>query len=175
MTSYLMSAFGLSLMAKKRLLQQVLFILILSSIIGLGANFHLIKKYLQREFRQSFLSSEKFPAITFISLPEAEELFVSKEAIFIDSRPKADYWEGHILGALSIPFEQQKDKEALVELGLLPDKSLVVYCDGGACQSSVELAKSLAAYGFKSIKVFFGGWVEWVQAGLPISKEDDWQ
>ena len=160
-------------MAKKRLLQQILFILILSSIIGLGANFHLIKKYLQGEFRQSFLSLEKFPAITFISLPEAEELFASKKAVFIDSRPEADYLEGHILGALNIPFEQNKDKEALVKLGLLPDKSLVVYCDGSACQSSVELAKTLAAYDFKSIKVFFGGWVEWIQAELPVSKKND--
>ena len=162
-------------MALKKLVQQIVFILILSSIIGLGANFHLIKKYFQGEFRQSFFSSEKFPSIIFITLAEAEELFFSKDTIFIDSRPEGDYLVGHILGALNIPFEQHKEGEMLTRLDLSPEEILVVYCDGSECQSSVELAKFLDAQGFKSIKVFFGGWTEWVQAGLPVSIENDWK
>ncbi len=149
------------------------FIVALSLILGLAVQFSLVKKYFQGEFRQSFFSSEKYPSITFITLAEAEGLFVSQEAIFIDSRSEKDYKEGHILGALSIPFEQHEEREIMARLDLPPEKTLVVYCDGSECQSSLALAKVLDKQGFQSIKVFFGGWVEWFQSGFPISREND--
>lgn len=162
-------------MVLRKLFQQIAFILILGSIIGIGANFHLIKKYFQGEFRQSFFSSEKFPSITFITLAEAEELFAAQDAIFIDSRLERDYLVGHILGALNIPFEQREEKDILDQLDFPHGETLVVYCEGSECHSSVELAKILDAQGFKSIKVFFEGWAEWVQAGLPVSIKNDWK
>ncbi|MFQ6109338.1 MAG: rhodanese-like domain-containing protein [Candidatus Aminicenantales bacterium] len=160
-------------MFSRRLFQQLLFIIILSGLLGFGINHSLIKRYIQGEFKQSFLSSKKYPSIVFITLAEAEELFARREAIFIDSRPARDYSEGHILGALNIPLEEQRKKDLLSLLSLPPEQTLVVYCDGDECQSSVELSKILHQQGFSSIKVFFGGWVEWVEAGLPIDSEDD--
>jgi len=161
-------------MALKRLVQQIVFILILSSIIGLGANFSLIKKYIQGEFRHTFLSSEEYPSIAFITFEEAEELFSKGEALFIDSRPEEAFQEGHILGATNIPFEEQKE-ETLNLLSLALEETLVVYCDGSECRSSVELAKLLHEKGFKDIKVFFGGWIEWKKEGVPVSSENVWQ
>lgn len=157
----------------KRIGQGALFIIILSSLIGLGVNYSLIHKYFQGEFRRSFFSSEDYPSMTFIALSEAEELFVQKTAVFIDSRSKEDYAQGHILGALNIPFEEQKERDILVQLSFPIEQTLVVYCDGDECQSSVELAKILHERGFLSIKVFFGGWAEWVKASLPAGVEDD--
>lgn len=148
-------------------------ILVLSSIVGLGTNTSLIKKYFQGEFKQGFYSSEKYPHITYITLAEAEQLFASQDAVFVDSRPSDLFQKGHILGALNIPFGEKKEKEILGQLDLPSEKSLVVYCDGSECRSSVELAKALHEYGLKSIKVFFGGWKEWIQAGLPVSAEND--
>lgn len=159
-------------MPLKKLIQQIVLIVALSSIIGLGVNFPLIKKYLQGEFRHSFLSSEEYPSITFITLPKAEELFSKGEALFIDSRTEEAFQEGHILGAMNIPFEEQKEGEALSLFFLSLEGSLVVYCDGSECKSSVELAKLLHEKGFKDIKVFFGGWIEWVKEGLPVSSEN---
>lgn len=160
-------------LALKKLLPEIALILALGALLGLAANFSLLKKYFQSEFKQGFFSSEKYPSIAFITLAEAEELFASREAIFIDSRSKRDYLEGHILEALNIPFEQHKEEEISAQLDLTPQQTLVVYCDGRGCQSSLGLAKVLDKQGFKSIKVFFGGWAEWVQAGLPISTEND--
>ncbi len=162
-------------MALKRLVQQIVFILILSSIIGLGANFSLIKKYIQGEFRHTFLSSEEYPSIAFITFEEAEELFSKGEALFIDSRPEEAFQEGHILGATNIPFEEQKEGDILNLFSLALEGTLVVYCDGSECRSSVELAKLLHEKGFKDIKVFFGGWIEWKKEGLPVSSENVWQ
>ena len=160
-------------MFSKRIWQEILFIVITSVLVGLGVNHSLIKRYVQGEFEKSFFSSAEYPSIAFITLAEAEELFGQRKAIFIDSRHENDYRKGHILDALNIPFEEQRRKDLIVQHPVPQDRTLVVYCDGDECQSSVELAKILHQRGFTSIKVFFGGWAEWIQAGLPISAEND--
>jgi rhodanese-related sulfurtransferase len=161
------------MMFTKRIWQELLFIAGISILLGLGINHSLIKRYFQGEFRQSFFSSKKLPSIAFITLAEAEELFARREAIFIDSRPQKDYRKGHILGALNIPFEEQKERDFISRISFPPDHTLVVYCDGDECRSSVELAKILHERKFTSIKVFFGGWAEWIGAGLPTGREND--
>ena len=157
------------MMSIKKLVQQITLILLASLIIGLGINFSLIKKYLQGEFQQGFISSEEYPSITFITLQEAEGLFSAGEALFIDSRPEEDFQAGHILGAENIPFEERKDEEVLDLPSLLTEETVVIYCDGSECNSSLELAKVLNQKGLKDIRIFFGGWVEWVREGLPVS------
>jgi 3-mercaptopyruvate sulfurtransferase SseA len=49
---------------------------------------------------------------------------------------------------------------------------IVVYCEGGDCQSSLALAKRLHDEGFKDIRVMTGGWAEWIKAGLPAETGD---
>ena len=152
----------------KKLIQQVASIVILSFIIGFGVNFSLIKKYFQGEFRHAFFLSEEYPLIRFISLAEAEELFSRGEALFIDTRSEKDFQAGHIFGAKNIPFVEHEEEKVLNLLSFPLEKTLVVYCDGSECQSSVELAKFLHKHDFRDIRVFFGGWVEWVRGGLPV-------
>jgi rhodanese-related sulfurtransferase len=159
-------------MRLKKLIVHVFIVLGLSLLIGISANLSLINQYRQGEFRESFLSSEDFPAIQFIGVFEAEILFVEQNAVFLDSRIEEKYLEGHILGALNIPFESG-ESIGEEQLSFPQDKTLVVYCDGNECQSSVLLAKVLAQRGFEDIRVFFGGWIEWVAAGLPQSERND--
>lgn len=162
-------------MTLKKIFYRAVLILSLSSILGLATNFPLIRKYIQGEFRYGFLSLEKYPSITFISLAEAEDLFARRQALFIDSRTKEDFRAGHIMGAKNIPYEKDEDRKR-VNLPPLPlEGAMVVYCDGSECQSSVELAKFLHKKGFKDIRVFFGGWVEWIREGLPVSSKYDSQ
>jgi len=158
----------------KRLIQHSAFILALGSALGLLSNTGLIKRYFQGEFRHAFLSKEEYPSITFITLEEAEDLFSGGEALFIDSRDKKDFKKGHVLGAVNIPFVEHKE-EALDLRSIPLKKTLVVYCDGSECQSSVALSKVLHKKGFAPIKVFFGGWLEWQKKGLPVEREDDSQ
>jgi len=156
----------------KKTLFQIILIIILSCIIGFGINYSLIKRYIKGEFKQSFLSSEEYPNISFITLAEAEDLFFSQEAVFVDSREKDAFRSGHIVGALSIPYTGSSKEDILREIQLLPQETLVVYCDGSECQSSIALARMLHENGIKDIKVFFGGWKEWVNAGLPVEQDD---
>ena len=41
-----------------------------------------------------------------ISLDEAEKLFFTDAAVFIDARSEEDYARGHIQGALSLPWHE---------------------------------------------------------------------
>lgn len=157
----------------KKLLTHIGFIMALSVLLGFGTNVRLIKQFLGGEFRYGFISSEEYPSISFIMLPEAEELFSMNETLFIDSRIADAFKAGHIYGAVNIPYDDKIDTIILDELSVPKEKSLVVYCDGSQCQSSVGLAKLLHDQGFTNIRVFFGGWKEWQMEGLPVEKDDD--
>jgi len=160
-------------MSQKKILSQVAFILFLSSILGIGINFSLFKRYFRGEFRQGFFPFEKGFSVTFISLSEAIELFSKRETYFIDSRPEKVFLEGHISGAFNLPYSANLGEDVLTHLSFSIKDTLVIYCDGSECQSSVALAKLLHQYGYQNIKVFFGGWREWMEAGLPVYSEDD--
>ncbi len=104
-----------------------------------------------------------------IHLEEAKSLFESGTSLFIDARHEFDYKLGHIKGAMNIPlkeFDTRKDT-----LNTYPkDNSIVVYCDGVECNSSIEFAAKLFADGFTNVKIFFGGWKEWTANQLPTEK-----
>ncbi|MDQ7833906.1 MAG: rhodanese-like domain-containing protein [Humidesulfovibrio sp.] len=84
--------------------------------------------------------------------------------MLIDARPfKGKYIQGYIPTAVSIP-----DSEFDKHLDLLPkDKNttLVYYCEGPECKLSHSSAKKAEKLGYKSVKVFPGGYPEWVKAG----------
>jgi rhodanese-related sulfurtransferase len=157
-------------MPSKKVFRHVLAIIVLSIVVGLAANLLLVRKYIKGEFRQRFLSRDKYPGVTFISLAEAEQLFAQKAATFIDARSQEEYVSGHILGALNLPLNETKKGVAADQLQALSERSLVIYCQGGDCETSEALAKILYESGFKNIKVFQGGWAEWKQAGLPVAE-----
>jgi len=153
----------------KKILTHIMFILALGVLLGFVTNFRLIKQFLGGEFQYGFISSEE----TFIMLPEAEELFRMNESLFIDSRNAEVFKAGRIYGAVNIPYEEKTDVFLLSELLIPKEKSLVIYCDGSECQSSVGLSKLLRDQGFTDIRVFFGGWKEWEMEGLPVEIGDD--
>ena len=155
-------------MGLKKLFREVVFIVLLSSILGAAANFSLIRRFFQGEFRQGFLALEKFPGVRFITLQETEDLFGRGQSVFVDSRPREGFVAGHIPGSLNIPLEESRAGLTEEVLPYPQDQTLVVYCEGGDCQTSVSLAKLIQARGFRDIRIFAGGWTEWSSAGLPV-------
>ena len=93
-------------------------------------------------------------------------------AVFVDARKEAEFREGHVPGALSAPAAQAEKAIPQALKVLARDRVLVVYCEGGDCQSSLLLAKRLSREGFKDIRVYSGGWAGWTAAGLPVEKGD---
>lgn len=76
--------------------------------------------------------------------------------IIVDAREQSEYDEGHIKGAIVIPYTEieQKAEE------MLPDKEqlILVYCRSG--RRSKIAAQSLANMGYTNVKEF-GGIIDW--------------
>jgi rhodanese-related sulfurtransferase len=101
-----------------------------------------------------------------VSLDEAQRFHRQGSALFVDARQGADFSAGRIAGAISVPLQQFHAKHPV--LALIPrDRTIITYCDGAECNSSVELAALLRAAGYTNVKVFFGGWREWLAHGQP--------
>lgn len=148
-------------------------IALLAAAAGTAANARLIGRFLRGEFKQSFTTPAEYPRIRFITLGEAEDLFASGGAAFLDSRSRAEFGKGHIPGATSLPPDENRRGVKPEAVGAPLERTLVVYCEGGDCQASVGLARLLHDAGYQDIRVLSGGWTEWRAAGLPESKGDD--
>jgi len=155
-------------MMSRKILWQAGLIVIMGVVIGLALHFSLLREYGAGEFLREDVVSEEYPDILFITLAEAEDLFNTRSALFIDSRQADLYHAGHIFGAFSLPYGAGETGVLLAEWDRPLDEILVVYCDGQECRSSVHIARQLHDAGFLDIRIFFGGWEEWNGAGLPV-------
>jgi len=155
-----------------RVLRQALALGTLALVIAALAHLPLIKRFVRGEFRESFFQASEYPGIRLITVEEAEDLWRTAQAAIIDARRTSVYAEGHVPGALSVPASE--DRKALPANVLNSPRAgiLVVYCEGGDCQSSLLLAKRLHDEGFKDIRVMTGGWEAWKTAGLPEERSD---
>jgi rhodanese-related sulfurtransferase len=165
-----------------KIAREIILILVLSVILGAAVHFPLVRRFAAGEFRQGFVDSREYPGIRFITMAETEDLFSQKMQgaeglLFIDSRDPGDFAAGHIPGALNVPLERAQNlrkKEAAPDwpamLGLPDGQILVIYCEGGDCQTSISLAKIIHDRGYQDIRIFSGGWTEWDASGLPEEK-----
>lgn len=105
-----------------------------------------------------------------ISLNIAKLLF-EHNALFIDGRKKEEFDAGHIKGAINIPYEDfyKKTQEEKIQTMKKFNKQgiIVVYCDGGSCDISIDLAYEFARIDFTSLNIFREGYIAWEKAGYP--------
>lgn len=131
---------------------------ILSAAVVLGFAYTAVMK------EGFFVPSEGQPygavAPVFISYEEALQLLNEGKTLFVDARHEYDYNQGHIKGAINVPLAEFKLQKSPLS-DVQRDQTIVTYCDGAECNSSIELAKLLSAAGFTKVKMFFGGWNEW--------------
>jgi len=166
-------------MDARKTAREILLIIVLSIVLGAAVNFPLLHRFAAGEFRQGFIDRREYAGIRFIALAETEDLFAQRMQgaeglLFIDSRGREDFTAGHIPGALSVPLDRvqgsrKTDPESkwTGTLDFPGAQTLVVYCEGGDCQTSLSLAKIIHDKGYTDIRIFAGGWAEWSAAGLP--------
>jgi rhodanese-related sulfurtransferase len=87
------------------------------------------------------------------------------EVIVLDVRPVAEYRQGHIAGALSLPITELEAR--LAELPAPVE--VVAYCRGPYCVFSNEAVALLTAHGYRARRLR-DGYPEWRAAGLPIAE-----
>jgi rhodanese-related sulfurtransferase len=68
----------------------------------------------------------------------------------------------HISGSLH--FDTPDELYAAVQ----PDDEVVVYCSNVDCLSSVALYRDLVARGYRHVRRYSGGLLDWEDAGLPL-------
>lgn len=111
---------------------------------------------------------------TFVDLAEAKRLYDSLEADFIDAREPAQFHPGHIPGAFNLTqadFLGSITPEALEYLD--PTRPVVIYCDGGDCHASENVAILLQQAGFTSISIMTDGFPAWVAAGYEVESSPE--
>jgi 3-mercaptopyruvate sulfurtransferase SseA len=94
-----------------------------------------------------------------ISLDYAMMKFQSRKIVFLDARLPEDF---------KAAYEESEEYAPQVLPKLAKEEEIIAYCDGTECESSLLLARELMELGYGNIKVFFGGWQEWQEAGLPV-------
>ncbi|MBI5155208.1 rhodanese-like domain-containing protein [Candidatus Poribacteria bacterium] len=103
---------------------------------------------------------------------ELHDAWKKGEVVLIDARLIEQYREGHIPDAYHLPFEAfQSGQPELVSL-LDPSQTYVIYCEGGDCHASHNVASMLAEYGFEHVLVFARGYPDWVKAGFETQAGD---
>lgn len=121
--------------------------------------------------KSNLTTTEAFAEPLAIKIDKAYQLY--KQGVkFIDARMPEEYAEGHIKGAINIPFDGDESYRNILN-SFSKDEVLVTYCSGTECDVSILLGDELFEKGFKKVYIFFGGWNDWVERGYPISREDE--
>jgi hydroxyacylglutathione hydrolase len=106
-----------------------------------------------------------------ISIEELKKMLDEGEKVtIIDAQPADIYAEGHIKGAISIPWKSQI---ALQDVWDIPnDLPIVTYCDCGPGEAdSADVAKQLIEMGYYDVMVLADPSIKgWKAAGYPIEK-----
>ncbi|MFQ5748089.1 MAG: rhodanese-like domain-containing protein [Planctomycetota bacterium] len=113
--------------------------------------------------------------------PEARDVLAYSEfageddsILILDARHDADYLEGHIPGAVSLDFYKLDEKLPRMRPLLEKAVTVIVYCNGGDCEDSLNLAQDLVfRYNLLTedqVLVYEGGITEWRELGYPIEQ-----
>ncbi len=70
--------------------------------------------------------------------------------------------------AKHIPGSFHFDTPAELYAAVHPDDEVIVYCSAVDCLSSVALYRDLVAHGYRNVRRYAGGLLDWEDAGLPL-------
>ena len=85
-------------------------------------------------------------------------------AVIIDARPDFQYELGHLPGAINIPYDSGNLVE-LVNKHSLKNQAIILYCSSAHCNAAEPLAEKLRVLGCEKVRLYPGGWEEWVSGG----------
>ncbi len=84
----------------------------------------------------------------------------------LDVRPREEYAQGHLPGAVNVPLSELKQY-----MGSIPkEREVIAYCRGPWCVLSFEAVSLLREEGYEARRLD-GGLPEWRHEGLPVSSD----
>ena len=84
------------------------------------------------------------------------------EVVLIDVRPYAEFRQGHIPGAVSVPIDMLGQQ--MLDLG--KDREVVAYCRGAFCVYADDAVRAMLAKGYRAARLE-DGFPEWARSGRP--------
>ncbi|MFQ5452558.1 MAG: rhodanese-like domain-containing protein [Candidatus Zixiibacteriota bacterium] len=165
------------------LLKQIIILLLLAVLIGLGLNLVSPNK-IEYFGKYRSLSRGEGPIVPpsaepgdppFIAVDVAEFEHSNQQAMFIDAREPEEYICGTIPGSINIPFDYLPEENLAIYIdsalgGIAKNYQLIVFCSGEECDLSLHLARNLQAINYTNISIFFGGAREWEEFDLEIER-----
>jgi len=155
-------------------LKQIIIIISFAVLLGFSRSFFvedseftIIKQARIVEEISSFSIPDDISGPMVVNLEFSKYHFDANSAIFIDARDPEEYEGGHIRGAINIPYDYYEDYEDVIN-NLNDSDIYIIYCSGGECSLSIDLADYLYNEKlFDTVLIFEGGWPEWLDSGYP--------
>lgn len=88
--------------------------------------------------------------------------------VLVDGRKAERFREGHIPGAINLPAEAPGDHLNRLFERAMPQDLVIVYCGGGECEESLSLFDMLKENGFVNLRLYSGGWRDWLAHDMPV-------
>jgi rhodanese-related sulfurtransferase len=105
-----------------------------------------------------------------VQVSMVKRFFDARGALFLDARDPAEYDKGHIPGAIRLTNPEAQSEPDRLKALPVNGRPTIVYCEGGACEASLDLARFLIESGFKKVMVYMGGYPEWEAAMYPVTR-----
>jgi rhodanese-related sulfurtransferase len=105
---------------------------------------------------------------SYLTIEQTMTLLKEGRSIFIDTRYKEEFLEGHLTNAINLPANTPRE-ELMDYLKSIPkDQQIVTYCSRSTCNSSRRLAGFLTYLGYKKVYIYLEGYKEWKANNFPI-------
>lgn len=98
-----------------------------------------------------------------VTYEQMKRIVNNPDFIIIDARSPEMYAKSRIGKAINI-FPYADESEFMPKILDIPtNKRIVVYCDGGNCDSSHKLADAIKTFGYENVFIYTGGWDDWIK------------
>lgn len=120
------------------------------------------KNELNEKQEQITISNSK--ELKSVNHDQIKRIVGNKDFVIIDARREEDYKKAHIPGAINLFALAEPNEKFEIIMSLPVGKKYVIYCDGGNCDLSHQLANEfLTSFGFTNVYIYEGGWEEWIK------------
>ncbi len=124
-----------------------------------------VKGKTKRQFKLTDLTADEvFKKIQTRDQPETDDEDETREIIILDVRDEKEYNEGHIPGAIWIPWTKLRTRHAELD----KNKLIIVYCHSG---NRSKIGSSILIHnGFDHVVELSGGILDWQKSNYPLIK-----
>ncbi|MBO3742671.1 rhodanese-like domain-containing protein [Actinoplanes flavus] len=101
-----------------------------------------------------------------ISRDDLRALLDAGSVTLVEALPEPHYDAEHLPGAVNLPSDLTAELAA--QLASDSAGTVVTYCSGPSCGRSKVAAAAFGRLGYRDVRVYEGGKMDWAAAGLPF-------